>query len=80
MILKIDTHMKAHLKRLMQSYNGPLRNPLMQLMEDHDTLLKHVAGIEEVIKPIADLSGKDGEKYVRVPLTAHWKLVEAVKA
>lgn len=80
MNLKIDTPMKAHLKRILQSYNGPLRSPLMQLMDDHDTLLKHIAGLDDAAKPITDLSGRDGEKYVRVPLTVHWKLVEAVKA
>lgn len=71
--------MVAHVGRLIQTYNGPLRNELMHALLDIGTLKARVAELEAAIKPTVEIEGKYGDKFIRVPHDVHAKLCEVMR-
>lgn len=78
--LKMGDQEVAHVTRILSAFQGPLRLEMLRSLEDRATMLARIKVLEDAARPIADLDGKHGEKWVRVPFDVHMRLVDAVKA
>jgi hypothetical protein len=78
--LKLTDSTIIQVNRLLQGYQGVLRIELLAAIEDVATLKKRVAQLEAAAKPVCEIEGKYGDKFIRVPHEVHAVLVDAVRA